>query len=73
MTQRPTKPILLAQVVGQPNGQLQVNLMPGLEADEQVAMLNQCIQAMAARQMQLLNATHASKPKILVPEVGFRL
>jgi len=65
--------VLLGRVIGLPNGQVQVELMPGLEVGEAVAMCNTCIQAFAQRQAQFLVAEQAEKkPTILVPQVGFR-
>ncbi len=64
--------VLLAQIIGLPDGSVRAELMPGLEPTDAVAMCNTCIQAIAQRQAQFINVEAAAKPKILVPQMVLR-
>jgi len=59
--------VMLGRIVGMPNGQVQAELMPGLGPNDAIAMCNTCIQALAARQAQLINAAGMDKVGLVVP------
>lgn len=67
------QPVVLAQIIGLPDGSVRAVLMPGLEAEDAKALCNTCIQALAHRQMQFFNATPPARSQILVPKMGFQL